>query len=114
MSACPTGRNACLRLFQQPALGRGTRLSTLARRRVSTPAQRIRLKRNIPLPFRLLNDLDGHQFAFPILEEIVRWDQGRIRAFFEAHGFVVQEWDKVRTDTLTISEAGPRISQASA
>jgi HAD superfamily phosphoserine phosphatase-like hydrolase len=40
----------------------------------------------------------------PMLEEILGWDSMRIRALFHANGFVVQEWDKVRTDTLTISK----------
>ena len=26
----------------------------------------------------------------------------RIREFFEGHGFVLREWDKVQTDSLTI------------
>ncbi len=38
----------------------------------------------------------------PVLEEIAGWNGSRIRALFEAHGFQVQEWDKVRTDALTI------------
>lgn len=41
----------------------------------------------------------------PILEEIVGWNAIRIRAFFEAHGFVLREWDKMRTDSLTIGRA---------
>jgi 2-hydroxy-3-keto-5-methylthiopentenyl-1-phosphate phosphatase len=40
----------------------------------------------------------------PILEDILGWNSNRIRAFFQAHGFVVQDWDKVRTDSLTISK----------
>jgi HAD superfamily phosphoserine phosphatase-like hydrolase len=40
----------------------------------------------------------------PILEEIAGWEAPRIRSFFEAHGLVLQEWDKVRTDSLTIRE----------
>ena len=40
----------------------------------------------------------------PILEDIVGWDSSRIHELFEAHGFVLQEWDKIRTDTLTIRE----------
>jgi phosphoserine phosphatase len=38
----------------------------------------------------------------PILEEIVRWDSAQICAAFEAEGLLIQEWDKVRTDWLTI------------
>ena len=41
----------------------------------------------------------------PILEKVVRWDQGEIREFFESHGFLVQEWAKVRTDWLTLRPA---------
>ncbi len=43
----------------------------------------------------------------PILEDIVGWDAARIRAFFEAHGLLIQEWDKGRTDWLTIAPAAP-------
>jgi len=39
----------------------------------------------------------------PMLEDILHWDSTQIRALLHAHGFLVQEWDKVRTDTLTIS-----------
>jgi 2-hydroxy-3-keto-5-methylthiopentenyl-1-phosphate phosphatase len=38
----------------------------------------------------------------PILEEIAGWNPVRIHSFFELHGFVLQEWDKIRTDLLTI------------
>ena len=45
---------------------------------------------------------DALSVLVPILEDIVGWNAARIRAFFERHGFVVREWDKVRTDSLTI------------
>ena len=38
----------------------------------------------------------------PILEELAAWEPQRIRALFGSHGFVLQEWEKVRTDWLTI------------
>ena len=41
----------------------------------------------------------------PILEEIVGWERLRIRALFEAHGLLIQEWDRVRTDWLTLRPA---------
>lgn len=41
----------------------------------------------------------------PILEEVAGWDPQRIRALFGSHGFVLQEWEKVRTDWLTIRGA---------
>jgi len=40
----------------------------------------------------------------PILEEIVGWDRTQIRAFLEAQGFVIQEWDKVNTDVVTLRD----------
>lgn len=39
----------------------------------------------------------------PILEDLLRWSAPEIRAFFEAQGFALQGWDKVRTDWLTFS-----------
>lgn len=41
----------------------------------------------------------------PILEEIARWERARIRAFFEANGMLIQEWERVRTDWLTVRPA---------
>jgi len=38
----------------------------------------------------------------PILEDIVGWDRLRIRQFFERYGFLIQEWDRVRTDWITL------------
>ena len=52
----------------------------------------------------ILSD-DALSLLVPILEDIVGWDSARIRALFEAHGFVLQEWDKVRTDSLTIGRS---------
>jgi phosphoserine phosphatase len=42
----------------------------------------------------------------PILEEILVWERPRIREFFESHGLLIQEWDRVRTDWLTLRPAG--------
>lgn len=42
----------------------------------------------------------------PILEDVVGWDSQKIRAVFEEKGFVIQQWDKVQTDTLTIIPNG--------
>ena len=38
----------------------------------------------------------------PILEEVVGWDTARIREAFEDKGVLIQQWDKVQTDMLTI------------
>ena len=41
----------------------------------------------------------------PVLEEVLRWDSSRIRRYFAAHGLMLREWDKMRTDLLTIKES---------
>jgi HAD superfamily phosphoserine phosphatase-like hydrolase len=38
----------------------------------------------------------------PILEDIVGWKRLKIRQFFETYGMLIQEWDSVRTDWLTL------------
>ena len=38
----------------------------------------------------------------PILEDIVGWKRLKIRQFFESYGMLIQEWDSVRTDWLTL------------
>src|SRR5438105_4664109 len=47
---------------------------------------------------------DAVSVLVPILEDIVGMDANRIHALFESHGLVLQEWDKVQTDLLTIRE----------
>ena len=47
----------------------------------------------------------GHIEKIPILEEIAGWDSARIRAFFATHGLILEDWDKIRTDSLTIRGA---------
>ena len=41
----------------------------------------------------------------PILEEVVGWDSVKIRCLFEDKGLLIQQWDKVQTDMLTIVPA---------
>jgi hypothetical protein len=41
----------------------------------------------------------------PILEEVAGWERYRIRGFFEANGMLIQEWERVRTDWLTVRPA---------
>lgn len=51
---------------------------------------------------RTILSADALSVLVPILEEIVGWNSARIRALFETHGFFLREWDKARTDSLTI------------
>ena len=48
----------------------------------------------------------------PILEDIAGWERLRIRAFFESYGIMIQEWDRVRTDWLTLRADTPETSEA--
>jgi len=47
---------------------------------------------------------DALSVLVPILEEIAGYGPSQIRALFEDHGLVIQEWDRVRTDWLTIRD----------
>lgn len=50
---------------------------------------------------------DALSVLVPVLENIAGWDSPRIRALFDSHGFVLQEWAKVRTDSVTIAASAP-------
>ena len=47
---------------------------------------------------------DALSVLVPILEEIAGFGPSQIRSLFESQGLVIQEWDRVRTDWLTIRE----------
>ena len=47
---------------------------------------------------------DALSVLVPILEDIAGYRPQEIRALFEANGLVIHEWDRVRTDWLTIRE----------
>src|SRR5690348_13373695 len=57
-----------------------------------------------PIAKRTVLSDDALSVLVPILEEIVGMDAGGIHALFESRGLVLQEWDKVQTDLLTIRE----------
>ncbi|HMH84695.1 MAG TPA: haloacid dehalogenase-like hydrolase [Gemmatimonadaceae bacterium] len=47
---------------------------------------------------------DALSVLIPILEEIAGYDPSQIRLVFEEQGLLIQEWDRVRTDWLTIRD----------
>ncbi len=47
---------------------------------------------------------DALSVLIPVLEEIAGYDPTQIRTVFEEQGLLIQEWDRVRTDWLTIRE----------
>ena len=47
---------------------------------------------------------DSLSVLVPVLEEIAGFGPAQIRTLFEGQGLVIQEWDRVRTDWLTIRD----------
>jgi phosphoserine phosphatase len=50
----------------------------------------------------------------PVLEEVLRWDSVRIRRMFASYGLTLREWDKTRTDMLTIQDSALPVPMAAA
>jgi 2-hydroxy-3-keto-5-methylthiopentenyl-1-phosphate phosphatase len=50
----------------------------------------------------------------PMLEDIVGWSRVQIRQFFESYGIMIQEWDHVRTDWLTLRATSVEAESAAA
>ena len=61
----------------------------------------------------ILSD-DALSVLIPVLEDILGWNSTQIRALFESHGLLLQEWEKVRTDSLIIARAANTALAASA
>jgi HAD superfamily phosphoserine phosphatase-like hydrolase len=47
---------------------------------------------------------DASSVLVPVLEEIGGFSPSEIRSMFERHGAMIQDWDRVRTDWLTIRD----------
>jgi phosphoserine phosphatase len=50
----------------------------------------------------------------PILEDIAGWQRPQIRQLFESYGFLIQGWDHVQTDWLTLRPSGMTAEKATA
>ena len=72
--------------------GEGLTIAVSQTRRISEVARRT-----------VISD-DALSVLVPVLEEIVGFGTPEIRMLFDTHGFVIQEWEKVRTDWLTVRE----------
>ncbi len=57
---------------------------------------------------------DALSVLIPILEEIAGFDPSQIRQVFEDQGLLIQEWDRVRTDWLTIRDGSSIAGQVDA
>ena len=58
-----------------------------------------------PIAKRSVLSDDALSVLVPILEDIVGMDAMGIHALFESHGLLLQEWEKVQTDLVTIRES---------
>jgi 2-hydroxy-3-keto-5-methylthiopentenyl-1-phosphate phosphatase len=58
-----------------------------------------------PIASRTILSDNACSVLVPMLEDLFGWNSSRIRAFFESRGLALQEWEKVRTDTITLSPA---------
>jgi len=58
-----------------------------------------------PIAKRSVLSDDALSILVPILEVVVGWNAPQIREFFEKRGLLIQEWDRVRADWLTIAPA---------
>jgi phosphoserine phosphatase len=47
---------------------------------------------------------DASSVLVPVLEEVGGFSPSDIRSLFESHGVMIQDWDRVRTDWLTIRD----------
>ena len=57
-----------------------------------------------PIARRTILSDDALSVLVPLLEDIAGWNPLHIRAFFERQGLQIHEWDKIRTDIMTIRE----------
>jgi HAD superfamily phosphoserine phosphatase-like hydrolase len=55
-----------------------------------------------PIAKRSIISDNALAILIPILEDVAGWNSTAIREVFEAKGFLIQQWDKVQTDLLTI------------
>jgi 2-hydroxy-3-keto-5-methylthiopentenyl-1-phosphate phosphatase len=60
-----------------------------------------------PIAKRTILSDDACSVLVPILEDVFGWHTAQIRTFFESHGMALQEWDKIRTDSITLSPIAP-------
>lgn len=53
---------------------------------------------------RVLSD-NAFSITVPILEQVLGWRSAEIRALFESNGLFLSEWEKARTDRVTVDAA---------
>ena len=56
---------------------------------------------------RVLSD-NAFSIMVPVLDQILDWRTGEIRALLERNGLTLQAWEKARTDHVQIDAVVPR------
>jgi HAD superfamily phosphoserine phosphatase-like hydrolase len=67
-----------------------------------------------PIAKRTVLSDDALATLVPILEEIAGWQRPQIRQLFESYGFLIQGWDRVQTDWVTLRPSGVVVEKATA
>ena len=57
-----------------------------------------------PIARRTILSENACSVLVPMLEDLFGWNSTQIRAFFESRGLALQEWDKIRTDSITLCQ----------
>lgn len=57
-----------------------------------------------PIARRTVLSENAASVLVPVLEDLFGWNATKIRGFFEAHGLAVQEWEKIRTDSISLCQ----------
>jgi 2-hydroxy-3-keto-5-methylthiopentenyl-1-phosphate phosphatase len=65
-----------------------------------------------PIARRTILSDDATSVLVPVLEDIFGWSSTKIREFFESYGLALQQWDKVRTDSITLCRTVPAVPSA--
>ena len=47
----------------------------------------------------------------PVLDQVLRWQSKDIRTLFESHGLILHEWERARTDRVTIGDASRAVAR---
>jgi HAD superfamily phosphoserine phosphatase-like hydrolase len=55
-----------------------------------------------PIARRTILSEDASSVLVPMLEDLFDWTPAQIRTFFQSRGLTLQEWEKVRTDSITL------------
>ena len=62
---------------------------------------------------RTVLSASGMGVFVPLLERVMNWNSAEIRRFFRSYGFTLLEWDRMRTDILTIQDSAVQVATLS-